>query len=104
MASAFHNDDPTATAEFEAVTLPYMDALYGRAFNLANKEAEAGDLVQETYLRAFCANHTSNMPTPQRHFEDELQLLLDQRLDAPTRVEVEQHLATCGNVSANLRC
>jgi anti-sigma factor RsiW len=35
------------------------------------------------------------MPTPQRHFKDELQLLLDRRLDAPTRAEVERHLETC---------
>jgi anti-sigma factor RsiW len=35
------------------------------------------------------------MPTSPRHFQAELQLLLDQRLDAPTRAEVERHLATC---------
>ena len=55
MVSTFSNDDPTTTAEFEAVALPFMDALYGRAFNLTHSEADAGDLVQETYLRAYRA-------------------------------------------------
>ena len=35
------------------------------------------------------------MTTPPRHFKAELQELLDQRLDAPARAEVEQHLAVC---------
>ena len=35
------------------------------------------------------------MPTPPRHFKDELQDWLDQRLDAATCDEVERHLETC---------
>jgi len=35
------------------------------------------------------------MPTPSRHFKDELQDLLDGRLDAATSGEVERHLETC---------
>jgi anti-sigma factor RsiW len=35
------------------------------------------------------------MPTPPRHFKDEIQDLLDNRLDAPMRAEVERHLETC---------
>ena len=35
------------------------------------------------------------MPTPQRHFKEEIQLWLDGRLDAPTCDEVERHLETC---------
>ena len=35
------------------------------------------------------------MPTPSRHFKDELQDLLDGRLDALMSSEVERHLGTC---------
>ncbi|MEQ1854078.1 MAG: zf-HC2 domain-containing protein [Chthoniobacteraceae bacterium] len=35
------------------------------------------------------------MPTPSRHFKDELQNLLDGRLDAAMSGEVERHLETC---------
>ena len=35
------------------------------------------------------------MPTSPRHFKDEIQDLLDNRLDAPMRAEVERHLESC---------
>jgi anti-sigma factor RsiW len=35
------------------------------------------------------------MPTSPRHFKDEIQDLLDNRLDAPMRAEVERHLELC---------
>src|SRR5260221_568028 len=35
------------------------------------------------------------MPTPPRHFKEEIQDWLDQRLDAATCDEVERHLETC---------
>lgn len=35
------------------------------------------------------------MPTPPRHFKEELDALLDGQLDAATRAEVETHLAAC---------
>ena len=35
------------------------------------------------------------MPTPLRHFKDEIQDLLDNRLDASARAKVERHLETC---------
>ena len=35
------------------------------------------------------------MPTPPRHFSEELDALLDGRLDAAQRAEVETHLTTC---------
>lgn len=35
------------------------------------------------------------MSTPSKHFKDELQDLLDQRLDPAVRAEVEKHLETC---------
>ena len=40
-------------AEFERVALPQLSHLYTSAFYLAKDRAEAEDLVQETYLRAF---------------------------------------------------
>lgn len=39
--------------EFEKVALPHHDRLYTAAFYLTKNEAEAEDLVQEAYLRAF---------------------------------------------------
>ena len=35
------------------------------------------------------------MPTPPKHLKDEIQDLLDDRLDAPTRAEVERHVEAC---------
>lgn len=40
-------------AEFERVALPQLSHLYTSAFYLTKDRAEAEDLVQETYLRAF---------------------------------------------------
>ena len=38
---------------FEAGALSYLDALYRTALRMTRSEAEAEDLVQETYIRAF---------------------------------------------------
>jgi RNA polymerase sigma-70 factor (ECF subfamily) len=40
-------------AEFERAALPHLSHLYTAAFYLTKDEAEAEDLVQEAYLRAF---------------------------------------------------
>ncbi|HEU0114693.1 MAG TPA: sigma-70 family RNA polymerase sigma factor [Thermomicrobiales bacterium] len=40
-------------ARFEALALPQLDAVYRTAYYLAGSVAEAEDLTQETYLRAF---------------------------------------------------
>ena len=39
--------------EFEDVALVYLDALYQTALRLTGSRAEADDVVQETFLRAF---------------------------------------------------
>ena len=52
MASTFTDDSDTATARFEAVALPFMNALYSKALHLTRRPEDAADLVQETYLRA----------------------------------------------------
>ncbi len=41
--------------EFEEVALPHLERLYGVALALTRNRAEAEDLVQETYLRAYRA-------------------------------------------------
>ena len=46
-------DSEAKRAEFEATALPFMGALYRAALRLTHGEDDAGDLVQETYLRAF---------------------------------------------------
>ena len=40
-------------AEFEALARPLLPLLYGAAMRLARNDADASDLVQETFLRAF---------------------------------------------------
>src|SRR2546428_5765768 len=43
------------TAPFEAEALGYIDSLYRTALRLTRNPADAEDLVQETYLKAFRA-------------------------------------------------
>lgn len=49
--------DPTVVAEdppdFESLTLPHLEAVARFALSLTRDRADADDLVQETYLRAF---------------------------------------------------
>jgi len=47
-----------ARQEFEKVALPQLDALYGAALRLTRNPAEAEDLVQDTYVRAYRFWHT----------------------------------------------
>ena len=51
---------PTATAaelqeRFEVEALPYLDQLYAAAMRMTRNPADAEDLVQETFVRAFAA-------------------------------------------------
>ncbi len=50
--------DPTARHEFEKSALPQLDAMYGAALRLTRNPAEAEDLVQDAYVRAYRFWHT----------------------------------------------
>lgn len=47
-----------AKDRFEREALPHLDAVYRFARSLTRDEAEADDLVQETYLKALAAFDT----------------------------------------------
>jgi RNA polymerase sigma-70 factor (ECF subfamily) len=52
-------DSPTGAGEadgFAREALSYVDSLYGTALRLTRRPADAEDLVQETYLKAFRAS------------------------------------------------
>jgi len=40
-------------SEFEEIAMPYLEMLYGTALRMTHDQADAEDLVQETYLKAF---------------------------------------------------
>lgn len=42
-------------ARFEAEALPYLDQMYGAALGLTRNPADAEDLVQDVYLKAFAS-------------------------------------------------
>jgi RNA polymerase sigma-70 factor, ECF subfamily len=44
-----------ALQSFEALALPFVDTVYRAAYHLTRQAAEAEDLTQDTYLRAFQA-------------------------------------------------
>ncbi len=50
--------DAVRNEEFTRVALPYMDDVYRFALSLSRNPADAEDLVQETFLRAFRSWHT----------------------------------------------
>lgn len=47
--------DEERSARFERDAIPYLDQLYGAAMRLTRNPADAEDLVQETYEKAFAA-------------------------------------------------
>jgi len=47
--------DPERTARFERDAMQYLDQLYGAAMRMTRNPADAEDLVQETYMKAFAA-------------------------------------------------
>jgi RNA polymerase sigma-70 factor (ECF subfamily) len=51
-------EDPTSrAARFEADALQYLDQLYSAALRMTRNPADAEDLVQETFTKAFAAFH-----------------------------------------------
>ena len=50
--------DETRDAAFEREALPWLDDVYRFALSLTRDEADADDVVQETYLRAYRSWHT----------------------------------------------
>ncbi|MDR3068954.1 MAG: sigma-70 family RNA polymerase sigma factor [Cellulomonas sp.] len=49
--------DRARTRRFEDEALVYLDQLYGAALRMTRNPADADDLVQETYTKAFAAFH-----------------------------------------------
>jgi RNA polymerase sigma-70 factor, ECF subfamily len=54
-AEAQNNDD--LEARFEAEALPLLNGMYSAAFRLTRNAADAEDLIQETFLRAYRGFH-----------------------------------------------
>ena len=50
-------DEAARAARFEAEALPYLDQLYGAALRMTRNQADAEDLVQDAYAKAFGAFH-----------------------------------------------
>ena len=53
MAQAAPTEDPALRERFERDVLPMLPSLYGAALRMTRNPADAEDLVQDTYLRAF---------------------------------------------------
>ena len=53
----FNKERNKAKREFEAACMEHMDALYASALKLTRSGADAEELVQETYLKAFRFSH-----------------------------------------------
>lgn len=54
-APAFHETDAELSARFEAEALQYLDQLYGAALRMTRNPADAEDVVQEAYAKAFAS-------------------------------------------------
>ena len=51
------NDTAVQQARFERDALPFLDQLYAAAMRMTRNPADAEDLVQETFVKAFAAFH-----------------------------------------------
>jgi len=52
-----HESPQERTARFERDALPFLDQLYGAALRMTRNPADAEDVVQETYAKAFSSFH-----------------------------------------------
>jgi RNA polymerase sigma-70 factor (ECF subfamily) len=58
VARVTSNETPAQRQErFERDALPFLDQLYGAALRMTRHPADAEDLVQETFMKAFAAFH-----------------------------------------------
>src|SRR5690606_37061123 len=55
--AAENETDAERAARFEADALPYLDQLYGAAMRMTRNPADAEDLVQEAFTKAFASFH-----------------------------------------------
>ena len=55
--------DEELSTLFATDALPYLDQLYGTALRMTRSPADAEDLVQETYAKAFAAYRTFQQGT-----------------------------------------
>ncbi|HET7899606.1 MAG TPA: sigma-70 family RNA polymerase sigma factor [Candidatus Nanopelagicales bacterium] len=56
-APAVAETDEERSARFERDALPFLDQLYAAALRMTRNPADAEDLLQETFVRAFAAFH-----------------------------------------------
>jgi len=52
---AFSETDAELSARFEVEALPFLDQLYGAALRMTRNPADAEDVVQEAYAKAFAS-------------------------------------------------
>jgi len=52
-----HETDAERAARFERDALPFLDQMYGAALRMARNPADAEDVVQEAYAKAFASFH-----------------------------------------------
>ncbi|HBY23604.1 MAG TPA: RNA polymerase, partial [Propionibacteriaceae bacterium] len=57
VARAIDETEAERTARFEADALPLLDQLYGAALRMTRNPADAEDVVQETFARAYASFH-----------------------------------------------
>ena len=62
-ASAEGASAEDASRQFEEQALPFMDQLYGAAMRMTRNPADAADLVQETFVKAFASWKTFTQGT-----------------------------------------
>ncbi len=81
---------PDEQVRFEALTLPYLQALYRLAVRLKGTPQDAEDLVQETYVKALRAFPTLRQPERVKSwlFQILSRLVLDRQRSEPREIAV----------------